>query len=58
MMCSDMELDASKQLWGEIDDFRHVTEPAPVIRMKPTAHVSCHVPTLEVPSTAEDSTNE
>lgn len=53
-----MELDTSKQLWGEIDDFQHVTEPAPVITIKPTAYVTCHVPTLEVPSTAEDSTNE
>lgn len=56
-ICSVMELDASKQLWGEIDDFQHVTEPTPAIPIKPAAIMTCHIPTLEVSST-DDSNNE
>ena len=57
LMCSVMELDASKKLWGEIDDSQHATEPAPAVTVKPAAHVTCHVPTLDVCS-LENSTNE
>ena len=53
-----MELDTSKQLWGEIDDFQLAAKPGPAVAVKPAAHLTCHVPTLEVPSTTEDSTNQ
>lgn len=56
MFCSVMELGASKQLWGEVDE-QHAAAPAPAIVVKPTAHVVCHVPTLDVPHT-DTSTNE
>ena len=52
-----MEPDASKKLWGEIDDLWYASEPAPAITVKPTAHVTCHIPTLDILST-DNSTNE
>lgn len=57
MFCSVMELNASKQLWGEIDDLQHATESTPAITVKPAPHVVCHVPTLDLPHT-ETPTNE
>jgi len=53
-----MELDANKQLWGEIDDFQNATEPVPAIQIKPAVIMTCHIPTLEVPSTDNDSNYE
>lgn len=57
MICSMMELDACKQLWGEIGDTQHGTEIVPAVTVKPASHVICHVPTLDV-SFEENSTNE
>ena len=52
-----MELNANKQLWGEINDFQHTVESTPPIAAKPAPHVICHVPTLDLPHT-ETPTNE
>ena len=53
-----MELNANKHLWGEMDDIQHAANPSPAVTIKPATHVTCHVPTLEVSSTTEDSTNQ
>ena len=57
MFCSVMELNASKQLWGEINDLQHTADPVPAIAVKLASHVVCHIPTLDL-SHADTSTNE